>query len=239
MADLRARVEVAKLVSELGTPPETLEFLTDHDADELRALRTAISAAMFARNEDRVVRIAALSKRLPTALTAKIAQIALGPMLSARVAGVLDPAEAVKLAQHLDPAFLTELGKSLDPKRVEPILRRLPTELVVDVGRRLLAQGEHLTLGRFVAAVDVEAALGVVEGASGADFLQVALHTEEPSALAAIVERLSDEVLTEVTRAAVSDNLYDDALTHLLSLSPDRVQRLLDQHRVVEQDDKH
>lgn len=233
MADLRSRVEVTKLASELGTSTEKLGFLAEHDADQVRELRTAVAGAMFGRNEDRLVRIASLTNLIPPALAAKIAEIALGPMLSARVAGVLNPTDAVRLAKHLDPPFLTEVSKSLDPQRVEPILRRLPTDLVVDVGRRLLAQGEHLTLGRFVAAVELEAALGVVDGANGSDLLQVALHTEEPEALEAIVERLPDKVLGTVIRAAADESAWDDALTLLTSLSDDSTRRLLGQLGVV------
>lgn len=229
MTDLRSRVEVTKLAGELGSTTEKLGFLTDHDADRIRELRAALSTAMFSRHEDRLIRIASLTNLIPPSLAAKIAEIALGPMLSARVAGVLNPTDAVRLAKHLDPAFLTELSKSLDPQRVQPILRRLPTELVVDVGRRLLAQGEHITLGRFVAAVDVEAALGVVEGANGSDLLQVALHTEEPSALEAIVERLPDTVLGTVIRTAADDGAWDDALTLLSALSDHSTRRLLGQ----------
>ena len=233
MADLRSRVEVTKLASELGTTPEKLDFLADHDADRIRELRTALSAAMFGRNEDRLIRIASLTNLIPPALAAKIAAIALGPLLSACVADVLNPTDAVRLAKHLDPAFLTELSKSLDPQRVQPILRRLPTELVVDVGQRLLAQSEHITLGRFVAAVDIEAALGVVDGANGSDLLQVALHTEEPAALEAIVERLPDRALGSVIRAAADDDAWDDALTLLSALSEQSTRRLLGQLGVV------
>lgn len=234
MADLRSRGEVIKLATELGAPVERLEFLAEHDTERIRELRTAASAAMFGRNEERLLRLAALANLIPPALTAKIAAVALGPMLSARVAGVLNPTDAVKLAKHLDPVFLTELSKSLDPKRVEPILRRLPVDLVVDVGRRLLAQGEHLTLGRFTSAVDVQAALGVVEGSDPAGVLQVALNTEDPGALEAIVAGLDDSMLAGVLRAAVEDGAYDDALALLASLSTTSTRRLIGQLHVIE-----
>lgn len=229
MADLLSRVEVTKLASDLGGNAHRLDFLAEHDAGQVRELRMAISAAMFSRNKDKLARIAAMSNRLPASLTAKIAQVALGPMLSARVAGVLAPDDAVKLAKHLDRAFLTELSMGLEPKRVEPILRRLPGEMVIDVGRRLLERGEHITLGRFVASVDVEAAVGVVEGASGSDLLKVALYTEDPKALDAIVQRLSGSTLAGVLRAAAIEDSFDDALTLLAHLGDASSKKLLEQ----------
>ena len=98
MGDLRSRIEVTKLARELGVAEAELSFLTASTPEDLRELRRLTSAALFTRNEDRVKLLAALSRMLPVPLTAKIAEVALGPALSARVAGVLDPREASRLA---------------------------------------------------------------------------------------------------------------------------------------------
>ncbi|UUZ61475.1 hypothetical protein [Nocardioides sp. B-3] len=127
----------------------------------------------------------------------------------------------------LKPAFLTKLAVSLDPKRAEPILRALPRALVVDVGRRLLARGEHITPGRFVSVVSVAAAPGVVEGAQGSDLLKVALYTEEPAALEAIVQRLDDDALRSALEAAHVEQTYDDAVVLLSALSAGSTARLM------------
>lgn len=234
MGDLRSRIEVTKLARELGVEESEISFLTASAPEDLRELRRLTSTALFARNEDRVKLLAALSRMLPVPLTAKIAAVALGPALSARVAGVLDPREASRLAGHLEPPFLATLAVSLDPARVAPIVRGLPDELVVDVGRRLLAAGEHVTLARFVAVVSPDVAMGVVVNATGADLLQVALFTDEPAALDAIVHRISDEVLADVIRAASAAHAYDAAVTLLTSLSAHSCARLVAQVGVVE-----
>ncbi|MEX0427051.1 hypothetical protein AB3X52_05410 [Nocardioides sp. DS6] len=233
MGDLASRLEVAKLARQLGVDQGGLAFLTDRSPAELKDLRTVAAHALFSRNEDRVTRLAALSRMLPVPITAKIAEHALGPMLSARVAAVLDPREAARLAGRLDPDFLARLAVSLDPGRVAPIVRGLPDDLVVGVGRRLLRAGEHLTLGRFVSVVSVDVALAVVEGASGHDLLQVALFTDEPSSLEAIVRRLPDDLLGEIIRAADADGAYDAAVGLLLSLSPESCARLVAQVGIV------
>lgn len=233
MADLASRIEITKLARELRTDEATLAFLEDRTPAELRDLRAVLSDAMFARHQDRVTRLAGLSRMLPVPLTAKIAQLALGPMLSARVAGVMDPREAAKLAGHLDPGFLAELSVSLDPTRVAGIVELLPADLVVDVGRRLLTAGEHLVLGRFVAVVDSAVALRVVDGATPADLLQVALFTEEPAALDAIVLQLDDDALAGVVRAAADAEAYDAAVGLLASLSPEACARLVAQVGVI------
>ncbi|MFT4264222.1 MAG: hypothetical protein QM572_12620 [Nocardioides sp.] len=234
MADLTSRIEVTKLAHELGASEQELEFLADGTPEQLRELRGIVAEALFARHEERVGRLAALSKLLPVPLTAKIAELALGPMLSARVAGALDPREAARLAGHLNPTFLTDLSISLDPKRVAPIVRQLPDALVADIGRRLLAKGAFLVLGRFVAIVDVDVALQVVDGATDDALLQVALFTDDQSALDAITRRLDDSRLGGVIRAAAASNSWDAAVTILTSLSEETRTRLVAQAGVID-----
>ncbi|HEY3014604.1 MAG TPA: hypothetical protein VGJ41_05805 [Nocardioides sp.] len=229
VTELASRVEVAKLAHELSVDEGSLAFLYDRTPDQLRDLRGIVSTALFTRHEDRVKRLASLSKSLPHGITAKIAQIALGPTLSARVAAVMDPADAVRLAKQLDPAFLTDVSEALDPERVQGIVSGLPQDLIVDVGKRLLERGRHLTLGRFVSVVSLDAALGVVAAADADDLLQVAVFTEEPSALEAVVRRLDDTRLAAVIHAAVAKDAYDDAVILLMSLSLDSRRRLVTQ----------
>lgn len=234
MGDLATRLEITKLARELGVPEDGLAFLADRTPADVKELRAAAAHAVFSRNEERVKRLAALSRMLPVPLTAKIAEHALGPMLSARVAAALDPREAVRLAGHLTPAFLARLAVSLDPARVAPIVQSLPDDLVVDVGRRLLDAGEHLPLGRFVAVVSPAVALRVVDGAAGHDLLQVALFTDEPAALEAIVGALPDARLAEIVRAAADDDAYDAAVSLLLPLSEESCARLVAQVEVLD-----
>lgn len=234
MGDLRSRIEVAKLAAELKTDEADLAFLTASTPQELRDLRAATAEALFARHEPRVRLLASVSRMLPVPVTAKVAQAALGPMLSARVAGALDPREAARLAEHVDRDFLAELAVFLDPKRVAPIVRALPDELVVDVGQRLRRAGEFLTLARFVSLVDPRVAAQVVAGATGEQLLQVALYTDDAPALDAIARTLSDTTLADVIGAAGRTGSYDAAVALLDALSPEVCARLVSQVGAVE-----
>lgn len=239
MGDLASRIEVTKLATELRAEESDLLFLVSRTPEELRRLRGHVAEALFTRHEDRVLRLASLSKMLPVPLTAKIAELAMGPMLSARVAGVLDGRDAAKLASHLDPKFLTEVAVSLDPKRVAPIVTALPDDLVVDVGRRLLAKNEHLVLARFVSVVDVRLALTVVESGTAEDLLKVALYTDDTGALDGIVQHLPDAMLAEILRAADTTNSWDAAVNLVTSLSRESLARIVNQIGVVEPDSRN
>jgi hypothetical protein len=227
VSHLAVRVEIAKLAHELSVGADELAFLAEVPAESVRALRGDVALALFHRHEARFRRLARLSHLAPVPITAKIAEVAFGPLLGARVAAVMDPDLAVRLAARLSPGFLTDLAVRLDPVRAEPIIRGLPVPLVQEVGARLLDRGEHLVLGRFVSVVDVEAALAVVAGASPADLLQVALCTEDVDALEAVMSRLPDDRLVGVLEAGRAPESVDDLAALLESVSDTTRDRLL------------
>lgn len=202
MADLAARIEVEKLASALGVTDDRLTFLTSSDPDEIRSLTRLVRTAIAERSASRVQRIAGLTGMVPTSVASRVAQHAFGPRLSARVAGVITPADAVKLAGHLPAPFLAQVAARLDPERVEGLIRGLPDELLVDVGRQILADGEHAALGRLVAVVSTEVATRVVEQASAEELLRVALYADDPTQLESVIDELSDERLQGVLDAA-------------------------------------
>lgn len=226
MADLMARLEVIKLARELDTSEEELAFLTASTPEELRELRTVISEAMRARHADLVGRLAGLSRLLPVPLTATIAQGALGPVLSARVAGVLEPRDAARLAAHVDSDFLVQMATHVDPARVAPLVAAMPPAQATDVGRRLLAAGEHVTLARFLAVVDTDLAMTVVDDATAADLLWVALLADDRSALVPVLERLDDAMLSSMLAVAEEAAAYDAAVSLLSTLLPERHARI-------------
>ncbi|MFE3999669.1 hypothetical protein ACFX43_12845 [Nocardioides sp. YIM B13467] len=212
MTALTSALEITKLAHEMHVDEAELAEFATTSPDDLRDLRGIVSHAMFSRHESRVKGLAAVSKKLPAAVTAKITEIAMGPMLSARVAAVMDPADAAKLAGHLKPDFLAELSVHLDPSRVEGIIAKLDSALVVEVGRRLLAEGHLLTLARFTGVVRPETSLEVVDGASGAEILQLALFIDEPSVVDPILAGLPDETVAEIAAATAEHGEAADAL---------------------------
>ncbi|GGR40762.1 hypothetical protein J2S40_001821 [Nocardioides luteus] len=217
MTALTSSLEITKLAHEMHVDEADLAFLAASSPDDLRELRGIVSHAMFSRHESRVKGLAAVSTKLPAPVVAKITELAMGPMLSARVAAVMDPVDAAKLAGHLKPQFLAELSVHLDPSRVKGIVAKLDQAVVVDIGRRLLAAGHVLTLARFTGVVSPEVSLQVLEGASGAEILQVAVFLDDPSVLDPILADLSDETLAAVVAATADHGEAADALLAALS----------------------
>ena len=236
MTDLLQHVEMVKLAHDLGVDLAEVEFLGALSDTDLARLRHAVNHALFAPHEARFARMASMGKLVPTTIAAKGAQLALGPLIAARVAAVTDPDLAVRLVNHLSVAFLARMTPFINPAKVADIVAKLPEDVVVATGERLVASKEYIPLGRFVAHVPLETALTVVRAAPPLDLLQVAIFTDDRAELDRIIAAVEEEVLTAVLTEATAAGDIDDALTLLASLSVDsrlrvvRVAAGLDHH---------
>lgn len=227
MTDLLQEVELVKLAHDLDAEVDHLAYLRALSDTELAQLRRAVNHALFAPHEPRFARLAGLGRHVPHAISARGAQLVLGPRVAARAAGVTDPALAVRLVEHMSVRFLAEMTPYIDPARVAGIVARLPEDVVVATGERLVAAKEYIPLGRFVAHVALETSLKVVRAAPPADLLRVAIFTDDREALDRIIAAVEEKVLADVLATAAAADDLDDALTLLAALSLDSRARVL------------
>ena len=228
MADLLLRqFEVNKLARILGVEPDALKPILASDPDTIRTFRFIVTNRLFSLHAERVAALAGLSKKVPAAISAKIAEVAFGPILSARVAGALDPEDAAKMSALLSPDFLVAVSRNLDPARVAPIIKLLPKDVIVSVGRVHLEHDDLITLARFVASVDPETAAAVIEPADGRQLLELALYVDDRSAMDPIVARFDDERLAATAAAthgllgAAEEDVADAVVSLVRALGPD------------------
>lgn len=227
LEQMRSDIELDKLAAHLGVSAGDVSFLATSGHERIADLRRRYVDAAFARHEHRLRLLASLSRALPAVVTARIAEQALGPMLSARVAALLDPREAGVLAANLDPAFLARVASHADPGRIGSLIAGLPSALLIDVGHRLLAVDDCLTLGRLVAVVDQSDATQVARSATGAQLLRTATLADDQTCLERVLEHLADDRLDDVLAAVEATRSYDAAVWLLTSFSPATAARLV------------
>lgn len=209
---LEARAETIKLARLLGVEPVELSYLQAATPEDLRAFRDQVTDAMFER--DRVVlgRFAAGSRVTPAPLAATIAERALGPVLCARLSGLIEPEKAVEVARRLTPDFLADVAVEMDPRRAAAVISLIPADLIAEVGRELGRRREYVTMGRFVGFLSdeaLEAAIGALdEGA----LLQTAFVMEGKERLDQIIGLLSPERLDGLVRAADQHHMWPETL---------------------------
>lgn len=201
MANVLRQLEINKLARILAVDPESLDPLLASEPHEIRDFRTIVTERLFSLHGARVVALAQLSKKVPASISAKIAEAAFGPVLSARIAGALDPADAARLSSLLSPDFLAEVSRDVDPARVASIIKLLPDDLIIKVGRILLGEHDTIALARFVANVSPGVVTAVLEGATGAQLLELALYVDDRTALDSVIAEFSDERLASVIAA--------------------------------------
>ena len=178
-----SRAEIAKLARLLGLEsPVSLAYLREVPADEVREYRNAVTDLLYDDDRDLLARMADSARLLPARTLAKVGERALGPLICARLTGVLDPDRAAEIAGHFSIEFLAQLAAELDPRRAVEVVVSTPSRRVLQIALAMAEHGEHVAMGRFVAHLDDETLALCLEQLSDEEVLQVAfvLEGEQP-----------------------------------------------------------
>jgi hypothetical protein len=220
-ATIEVRAEVLKLARLLGSEPERLAYLQQLEPEDVRWIRERATDVLFDSDARTLQRVAAASRLLPVPLVAAIAERAFGPLLCARVAGLMDASRAVEVGTRLPPAFLADVAVAIDPRRASDVIAQTPPHQIVVIARELLRRREFVTMGRFVGHLEDEALEAALEVIDDAALLRIAFVLEQKDRLGRVVGLLPPGRLGRVLRAAADEGLWLEAL-ELLEHVPER-----------------
>ena len=223
-----AQSEILKLARLLERQPQSLEYLTELPTADLRRLREQVTDVLFDANHKTLTRLAAASKLLPATLTAAIAQRAFGPLLAARIAGLLEPARAVEVAAKLPPKFLADVAVELDPRRASDVIARIPPAQIKAVAAELVLRHEYVAMGRFVGHLPEQSVRASLEVIDDADLLRLGFVLEQKESLGSLVGLLSEKRLDGLIDAAAEHDLWAEALDLLNHLDKRRRRKLVE-----------
>jgi hypothetical protein len=209
---LQGHAEVMKLARLLGREPEQLAYLQSMEPSDLRALRDGVTETLHDANGSSLGRLAAASRLLPAGLTATIGQRAFGPLLSARLAGLLEPQKAVDVAGKLPPPFLADVAVELDPRRASDLIANIAPALIGQVTAELVARREYVTMGRFVGHLSDDSIAAALAHMDDEAVLQTAFVIEDRSQLSRLFAKLPKGRPAGVIRAAAAAGLWLEAL---------------------------
>ncbi|MEW2566423.1 hypothetical protein [Streptomyces sp. NPDC047070] len=212
MDTLRGRAETLKLARLLDVEPQRLAFLEELPADDVRLFREHAVAALFGEDPVLLDRIAGMTKLLPAAVAAGIAQKALGPRLAAALAGRLEPARAADIIDRLPVDFTARCCHHVDPRRIAGIMGRLDDDIVVRIALVLAERGDHLTMGRFVGHLRDSALKSILPQLAETTLLRTGFVIDHPERLGHIVELLDDQRISAVIAAAAEHELWPEAI---------------------------
>jgi hypothetical protein len=204
--------ETAKLARVLGLAgPEPLAYLRRVPADELRDYREAVTGLLFEQDAELLRRAADAARLLPPRVIARIAERALGPMLCARVTGLLEPQLAAEVSRYLSIEFLAQLAAELDPRRCADVVVSTPGQRVLEIALAMARRGEHVAMGRFVAHLDGTTLAACVRQLTDEDLLRVSFVLEGKGRIAEIAAFAGPERICRMLGHADAMGLAEEA----------------------------
>lgn len=204
--------EIAKLARLLGLEdPEPLAYLETVPADELRDYRDAVTEELYDDDRELLARMADAARLLPTRTLAKIGEGALGPLICARLSGLLEPQRAAEIAGHFPVDFLAALAAEMDPRRAVEVVTATPPELVVEIALEMAARGEHVAMGRFVTHLDSDTLADCLDRLSDRDLLRVGYVLEGERGQERMFESLGVQRMRELLDGAEAEGLGEEA----------------------------
>ena len=218
LTDLGLQAEHQKLARLLGCEESRIAAMTGLDVQGFRKLRDACTSMLFDGDRASLQKVVASAKLLPGALKALVAEKALGPVLASRVAGLLPPEDAADIARRVPLDFNVQVTLQIDPRSAVPLLRLIPTSLVVAVTREVVKKREYIAMARFVDALSdaqIRACMDVIDDES---MLRIGFFVESPKRLEEVVGLMSGERLQKVMAVAANPQLdLGSAVLMLLS----------------------
>ncbi len=218
------RAELMKLARLLDAEVDDLGYLHEVSPDELRVLREQVTEVVFDSGGTALGRLAGASRLLPTGVIAAIAEHAFGPVLAARIAGLLDPGRAADVAAKLPTPFLVQTAVHLDPRRAVDVLARIPAERIAEVASELITAEEYVTLGRFVGHLPDQAIVLTVDEMDDFTVLTVAFVIEDSAGIARVLRLMDPGRLDGLLDAAIGTELWPEVLD-LLTEVPEPIRR--------------
>lgn len=204
--------EVLKLARLLQREPDELAYLRDVPSDDLRALRDRVTDVLFDAHGPALGRLAAASRLLPIGVIALIAERALGPVLTALIAGMIDTSRAVEVASKLPTVFVADVATHLDPRRASDVVAGIPAGRIAEIASELARRREYVTIGRFVGRLGPEATVAAVDVMDAETVLHVTFVAEDKDRLDHLIGGLEQHRLGELLDAAERFRMWDELL---------------------------
>jgi Mg/Co/Ni transporter MgtE len=211
-ATTESRAEAIKLARLLRIdaikPPD---YLVKLPASELVAYSDAVAELLYDDELTLMRRMVDAAPLLPAQMLASVAERALGPIICARLLGLLEPQRAAEIARNLSVEFVAEVAAELDPRCAVDVVTALPDEQVLSIAVTLAASKEYVAMGRIVTHLGQGALADCIEELTDEDLLRIAFVLDDKSQLKQLVEVVGRERMQRMLADAPSLGLSEEA----------------------------
>jgi hypothetical protein len=230
----RTTAELRKLAHALDVDVDRLEMLAELPAEDLRTLRTQVGEALFQSDKHYFVRMAALTKTVPGAVSAKLTEAVVPPLIAARTAELLEPKRAAELVGRISEAYLADVSSFMDASRAPEIIAAIPPERVGAVAAELARRSEWVVIGGFVGQVTDDGLAASVARFTGEQLLRIGFVLDDVTRLDDISGLLTDEQLDGLLVAAAEFELWTELEELENNLGPQRIARMAEHYAALD-----
>jgi hypothetical protein len=229
-ASPQATAELRKLAHALDVDEERVRMLAGLPPEDLRTLRAQVGEAMFQNDRHYFARMAALTKTVPGAVSAKLTEAVVPPLIAARTAELLEPKRAAELVGRISESYLADVSQFMDASRAPEIIAAIPPARVGAVAAELARRSEWVVIGGFVTQVTDEGLAASVAQFDGEQLLRIGFVLDDVSRLDDIGAMLTQGQIDGVLGAAAEFALWTEFEELLNNLGPERLARLAERY---------
>lgn len=218
---------LTKLARTLDIAESEVQFLSHLDVAALRELRWRITDELNAADAKRLAGVIAASKLVPVSLAASIGEKWFGPVLCARLVGLVEPKRGGQYAKHLSVDFMADITTRTDPRAVGDLVHELDLKAMQRIAVVLLERDDYLTLSHFVGHLPPEMVVSILAAIDdNAAVVRIARFVEDLDHLNPVVAGLSDERILALVAAVQADDLWVEGLHLFAHLGDDQIKRV-------------
>lgn len=201
--------ELLRMARMLHCHPEELRPLEVLNAEQLLHLRRAIDARLSHEGQSALRGLTAAGKMVPARLSAKIAEKALGPVITAEMARKLEPGRSGKIACHLSPSFMADVARYLPAEDSGALLDGLPVSILRVVTHELARRGETIVLATLVARLPTPTIVDLAAELNAETLADTAMLMENPAPLAGALSEFAPAVLADAACYLPDDKIVE------------------------------
>jgi hypothetical protein len=170
---------------------------------------------------------------VPGAVSAKLTEATLPPLIAARTAELLEPARAVDMVRRISDRYLADVSAVMDAARAPSVVAAIPADRVATIGAELARRKEWVVIGGFVSYISEDGLRASIAEYNGEQLLRVGYVLEDVSRLDDIGALLTEAQIDQMLSAAASFDLWAELADLLENLEPPRVTRMRERYAAV------
>jgi hypothetical protein len=209
---MKNQTQYNKLIASLKIEgDDDLSFLKKLNANELELLRETIENLFEQELGQQLERLAKVVKFIPNFLTAKIAESAIGPMVTARITPYIEVKDAISIMKSLSIPFMSHTAEFLIPSKAKNLINSLPMDLMKKVVAHLVKHHHFSVIGGFVEITDDNRVIEIANYIeSEADLCRITSYVENKEKIVPVILHLSERKVLKLIEASFDLHLQND-----------------------------